>query len=125
MARMDDEGYIYLVDRAKDMIVTGGTNVYPVEVKKVILQMEGIADAGVIGVPDEKWGEQVKAIVVLKPGYQVSEEDIISFCRQSLAGFKTPKSVDYIDIIPRNAAGKMLKKDLRKPYWEGRDTFIS
>lgn len=125
MARMDEEGYIYLVDRAKDMIVTGGTNVYPAEVEKVILQMEGIADVGVIGVPDEKWGEQVKAIVVLKPGYQVSEEDIISFCRQSLAGFKTPKSVDYIDIIPRNAAGKMLKKDLRKPYWEGRDTFIS
>lgn len=125
MARMDEDGYIYLVDRAKDMIVTGGTNVYPAEVEKVIMQMEGIADVGVIGVPDEKWGELIKAIVVLKPGFEVSEEEIISFCRQHLAGFKIPKSVDYIDIIPRNAVGKMLKKDLRKPYWEGKDTFIS
>jgi long-chain acyl-CoA synthetase len=107
------------------MIVTGGTNVYPAEVEKIILQMEGVADVGVIGVPDEKWGEQVKAIVVLKPGYKVSEEEIINYCRQSLAGFKIPKTVDYIDIIPRNAVGKMLKKDLRKPYWEGKDTFIS
>lgn len=125
MARMDQDGYIYLVDRANDMIVTGGTNVYPTEVENIIRQMDGIADVGVIGVPDEKWGEQVKAIVVLKPGCQVSEEEIISHCRQYLAGFKTPKSVDYIDIIPRNAVGKMLKKDLRKPYWEGKDTFIS
>ena len=125
MARMDEDGYIYLVDRANDMIVTGGTNVYPTEVENIIRQIDGIADVGVIGVPDEKWGEQVKAIVVLKPGCQVSEEEIISYCRLYLAGFKTPKTVDYIDIIPRNAAGKMLKKDLRKPYWEGKDTFIS
>lgn len=125
MARMDEEGYIYLVDRAQDMIVTGGTNVYPAEVENIILQIEGIADVGVIGVPDEKWGEQVKAIVVLKPGHTVSEEEIVNYCRQYLAGFKTPKSVDYIEMIPRNAAGKMLKKELRKPYWEGKDTFIS
>jgi acyl-CoA synthetase (AMP-forming)/AMP-acid ligase II len=108
MAYMDEDGYIYLVDRAKDMIVSGGTNVYPVEVENIILQMEGIADVGVIGVPDEKWGEQVKAIVVLKPGYKVSEEEIINYCRQYLAGFKIPKTVDYIDII-RNAAGKCEK----------------
>jgi len=125
MARMDEDGYIYLVDRAKDMIVSGGTNIYPAEVENVIMQIEGIADVGVIGVPDEKWGEQVKAIVVLKPGHEVSEEEIINYCRQHLAGFKIPKSVDYIDVIPRNIVGKMLKKDLRKPYWEGQDTFIS
>lgn len=125
MARMDEEGYYYLVDRAKDMIVSGGTNIYPAEVEGILLQIEGISDAGVIGVPDEKWGEIVKAVVVLKPGYTVSEEEIIAFCRQRLAGFKVPKSVDYIDLIPRNAVGKMLKKDLRKIYWEGRDSFIS
>ncbi len=125
MAKFDEEGYYYLVDRIQDMIVSGGTNIYPAEIEKVIMNIEGIVDVGVIGVPDEKWGEQVKAIVVLKPGYQVSEEEIISFCRQRLAGFKIPKSVDYIDIIPRNAVGKMLKKDLRKSYWEGKDTFIS
>lgn len=125
MARFDEDGYYFLVDRAQDMIVSGGTNIYPAEVENVIMGLEGIADVGVIGVPDEKWGELVKAIVVLKPGSSVSEEEIIAYSRQYLAGFKVPKSVDYIDTIPRNAAGKMLKKDLRKPYWEGKDTFIS
>jgi long-chain acyl-CoA synthetase len=125
IARMDSHGYFYLVDRAKDMIVSGGTNIYPAEVEEVILQMEGIADVGVIGVPDEKWGEQVKAVVVLKKGYSVSEEEVISFCREHLAGFKVPKSVDYVESIPRSPIGKMLKKDLRKKYWEGRDVFVS
>lgn len=125
IARMDEDGYIYLVDRAKDMIVSGGTNIYPAEVEGVILKLDGIADVGVIGVPDDKWGEQVKAIVVLKPGYALTENDIIAHCRQYLAGFKIPKSVDYADSIPRNAVGKMLKKELRKPYWEGKKSFIS
>ncbi|HON79584.1 MAG TPA: AMP-binding protein [Spirochaetota bacterium] len=125
MARMDEDGYYYLVDRAKDMICSGGTNIYPAEIETVLLQMEGVADVGVIGVPDDKWGEQVKAIVVLKDGYTITEEEIISFCREKLAGFKVPKSVDYTDVIPRNPIGKMLKKDLRKKYWEGRDIFIS
>lgn len=125
MARMDEDGYIYLVDRAKDMIVTGGTNVYPAEIEGVLLQIDGVADAGVIGVPDTKWGEAVKAIIVLKPGYSVTEEEVIAFCRTKLAGFKIPKSVDYADEIPRNAVGKMLKRELRKKYWEGKDTFIS
>ena len=86
MARMDDDGFIYLVDRAKDMIVSGGTNIYPAEVEGVILQMEGIADAGVIGVPDEKWGELVKAVVVVKKGSTVTEEQIISFCKERPCG---------------------------------------
>ena len=125
MAKRDEDGYYYLVDRAKDMILSGGTNIYPAEIETVILQMEGISDVGVIGVPDEKWGEQVKAIVVLKKGYTLNEDEIINFCREKLAGFKVPKSVDYIDAIPRNPIGKMLKKDLRKKYWGERDIFIS
>ncbi len=125
MARIDEDGYIYLVDRAQDMIVSGGTNIYPAEIEGVILKLDAIADVGVIGVPDEKWGEQVKAIVVLKPGYTLSEEEIIAHSRQYLAGFKTPKSVEYVEAIPRNAVGKMLKKELRKPYWEGKQSFIS
>ena len=125
MACMDLDGYFYLVDRAQDMIVSGGTNIYPAEVEGVILQMEGIADVGVIGVPDEKWGEQVKAVVVLKKGTSLSEEAVISFCKQRLAGFKVPKSVDYVDSIPRNPVGKMLKKDLRERYWKGKDVFVS
>ncbi len=125
MARMDNNGYFYLVDRAKDMIVSGGTNIYPAEIEGIILQLEGIADVGVIGVPDKKWGELVKAVIVLKKGCSVSEEEVISFCKERLAGFKVPKSVDYIESIPRSLIGKMLKKDLRKKYWEGRDVFVS
>ena len=125
LARMDSDGYFYLVDRAKDMIVSGGTNVYPAEVETVILQMEGIADVGVIGVPDEKWGEQVKAVVVLKKGYSISEEKIISFCKDRLAGFKVPKSVDYTDSMPRSLIGKLLRKDLKTKYWNGKDVFVS
>ncbi len=125
IACMDNDGYFFLVDRAKDMIVSGGTNVYPAEVECIIHQMEEIADVGVISVPDKKWGEQVKAVVVVKQGCSVSEEDIISFCKERLAGFKVPKSVDYAESIPRSLIGKMLKKDLRKKYWEGKDVFIS
>ncbi len=125
MARMDNDGYYYLLDRARDMIVSGGTNIYPAEVEDVILQMEGIADVGVIGIPDEKWGEQVKAVVVLKQGHSVREDEIIGFCKEHLAGLKAPKSVDYAESIPRSPVGKMLKKVLRKKYWEGRDVLIS
>ena len=100
IACMDNDGYFFLVDRAKDMIVSGGTNVYPAEVECIIHQMEEIADVGVISVPDKKWGEQVKAVVVVKQGCSVSEEDIISFCKERLAGFKVPKSVDYASLFP-------------------------
>jgi len=125
MARQDEDGYYYLVDRAKDVVISGGTNVYPVEVENVLLEMNGIADVAVIGVPDLQWGEAVKAIVVLAPGVEVTEQEIKDFCRKKLAGFKVPKSVDFIDSIPRSGVGKALKRELRKKYWEGNSINIS
>jgi len=120
----DEDGDFYIVDRKNDMIITGGINVYPAEVEKVILTMPEVRDVAVIGVPDEKWGEAVKAIVVRKPGSDVSEEDIIKYCRTKLAGFKVPKSVDFIEEIPRSLVGKTLRRELRKKYWEGHNLKI-
>jgi long-chain acyl-CoA synthetase len=117
MARQDEEGYYYIVDRAKDMIITGGVNVYPVEIEEVLLQMDQVQDAAVIGVPDQQWGEAVKAIIVLKPGAGITEDEIITYCKGRLAGFKVPKSVDFVDFIPRTTTGKILKRELRKKYW--------
>jgi acyl-CoA synthetase (AMP-forming)/AMP-acid ligase II len=119
-AYLDEEGYVYIYDRVKDMIVSGGENVYPAEVENALMAHPAIADVAVIGVPDEKWGEVPKAIVVRKAGVEVTEEEIVAFARERLAGFKTPKSVAWADALPRNPSGKILKKDLRAPYWEGR-----
>ncbi len=113
MARIDDEGYLYLVDRKNDMIVSGALNVYPSEVERVLQTHPDIFEVAVIGVPSEKWGEEVKAVVVLKDGSAVSEGEIIRFCEGKLAGFKKPKTVDFIDKLPRNLTGKILKKELR------------
>ncbi len=118
MARQDEEGHYYIVDRLKDMIITGGTNVYPLEVEAVIRGLDKIQDVAVIGVPDKKWGEAVKAIVVAKPGVNVSEEEVIEYCRDKLAGFKIPKTVDFVTELPRSLTGKILKKELRKKYWD-------
>ncbi len=118
IARQDEEGYYYIVDRLKDMIITGGVNVYPVEIENVLVQIEGVKDAAVIGVPDKQWGEAVKAIVVKYPNAAITEEDIITFCRENLAKHKVPKSIDFIPSIPRTLTGKILKIELRKPYWE-------
>jgi acyl-CoA synthetase (AMP-forming)/AMP-acid ligase II len=116
----DAEGYIFVHDRVKDMIVSGGENVYPAEVENAILGCPGVADAAVIGVPDERWGEAVKAIVVPHPDGAPDPEAVIAWARQRIAGYKAPKSVDFIDALPRNASGKVLRRELRKPYWEGR-----
>lgn len=121
----DADGYIYIHDRVKDMIVSGGENVYPAEVESALMSHPGIADIAVIGVPDEKWGETVKAIVVRAQGVEVSENDIIEFAKANLAKFKCPTSVDWIDALPRNPSGKILKKDLRAPYWEGRERMVN
>ena len=116
---LDDEGFLYIQDRVKDMIVSGAENVYPREIEDVLFQFPGVADAAVIGVPDEKFGEAVKAIIVRKEGATVDAEELIAFCRERLAGYKQPRSVDFIDELPRNPSGKVLKKDLREPYWAG------
>jgi len=115
----DNDGYVYIFDRVKDMIVSGGENVYPAEVENALMAHPAIADVAVIGVPDEKWGEVPMALVVRKPETTVTEQEIISFARERLAGFKTPKSVAWIDALPRNPSGKILKKVLREPYWVG------
>jgi fatty-acyl-CoA synthase len=114
IARMDEEGYIYVVDRMKDMLITGGENVYPAEVEEVIMAHPKVAEVGVIGVPDERWGESVRAIVVPLPGQELTAEDIQQFCAGKLARYKIPKSVVFMDALPRNPAGKILKRILRE-----------
>ena len=121
---LDEEGYLYLHDRMKDMIVSGGENVYPAEVENVLLAHRAVADAAVIGVPDDRWGETVKAIVVAVPGAEIDAEEVIAFCRDRLAHYKCPTSVDTIDVLPRNPSGKVLKRQLREPYWTGRERRI-
>jgi acyl-CoA synthetase (AMP-forming)/AMP-acid ligase II len=114
----DEEGYLYIHDRIKEMIVSGAENIYPAEVENALFHHPDVADVAVIGVPDERWGEAVKAIVVVKPGRTPEPHDLIETARQHIAGYKLPKSVEFTTIIPRNAAGKILRRELRKPYWE-------
>ena len=122
---LDEDGYVYIHDRVKDMIISGGENIYPAEVENAIFGHPDVADVAVIGVPDEKWGEAVKAVVVLKPGKQATPADIIAWARERIAGFKTPKSVDFIDALPRNASGKILRRELREPYWAGNERQVN
>ena len=116
----DQDGYLFIHDRVKDMIVSGGENIYPAEVENALMSHPSVADAAVIGVPDDKWGEAVKAIVVLRPGAELDAAGIINHCRTLIAGYKTPKSVETIAVLPRNPSGKVLRRELRAPYWEGR-----
>ncbi len=122
---LDADGYLFIHDRVKDMIVSGGENVYPAEVENVLMGHPGIADVAVIGVPHEKWGETAKAMVVRTPGVEVTEQDVIDYARERLARFKCPTSVDWVEALPRNPSGKILKKDLRAPYWVGRDRNVN
>jgi len=119
MAVMDEEGYVTIVDRKKDMILTGGENVYSTEVENILYMHPAMLECAVIGVPDQKWGEAVKGIVVLKPGQKATEQEIIQFCKDRIAHYKTPKSIDFIDALPRTGSGKIHKKGLRDKYWEG------
>ncbi|MEM7049234.1 MAG: AMP-binding protein [Acidobacteriota bacterium] len=121
LARRDEHGYFYLVDRKHDMIVTGALNVYPTEIERTLSRHPAVADCAVIGVPDEKWGEAVKALVVPRPGENLSADLLITWAREHLAGFKRPKSVEFVDQIPYNPAGKPLRRLLREPYWRGRE----
>ena len=114
MGRLDQEGYLYVVDRKKDMIISGGENVYSSEVENVIIGHPAIAEAAVVGVPDKKWGEVPKAFAVRLPGADLTEDGLIEYCRENLAGFKCPKVVVFLESLPRNAAGKVLKRQLRE-----------
>jgi fatty-acyl-CoA synthase len=122
---LDEDGYLYIHDRVKDMIISGGENVYPAEVESAIFGHPDVLEVAVIGVPDDKWGEAVKAVCVPKPGATIDPENIINWSRERIAGFKVPKSIDVIPALPRNASGKILRKDLRAPYWEGRERQVN
>jgi fatty-acyl-CoA synthase len=122
---IDDEGYLTISDRRKDVIITGGENVSSIEVEDCIYGCEGVAECAVIGVPDDKWGETIKAIVVRAPGATVDEAGVIEHCKRHIAGYKAPTSVDFVDAIPRTATGKVQKFKLREPYWAGRDRQVN
>lgn len=123
---MDEDGFLYIVDRVKDMIVSGGENVYSAEVESVIYQHPAVAMCAVIGVPHEKWGEAVHAIVVVKEGHTLTAEDMIAHCRAQIAGYKCPRSVDIrTDPLPMSGAAKILKRELRAPYWEGKTRAVN
>jgi acyl-CoA synthetase (AMP-forming)/AMP-acid ligase II len=119
VAYRDDEGYYYICDRRIDMIISGGVNIYPAEVEAVLHAHPGVMDAAVIGVPDDQWGESVKAVVQLRPSMRATGDELISFCGERLAGYKKPRSVEFVDELPRDAAGKLLKRKLRDAYWAG------
>jgi acyl-CoA synthetase (AMP-forming)/AMP-acid ligase II len=121
IGRLDDDGFVFIEDRVKDMIITGGENVYSSEVERVLAEHPSVLELAVIGVPDDKWGETVKAVVAFKPGETTTPEDLIAYSRERLAGYKVPTSIDVVDALPRNPSGKILKRDLRKPYWADRD----
>jgi long-chain acyl-CoA synthetase len=116
----DDQGFIYVCDRIKDMIISAGENIYPVEIENVIRRHMDVADVAVIGVPDDLWGEAAKAVIIPKPGREVRATDIIRHVRAHLAEFKIPRSIDFVQELPRNASGKVLKTKLREPYWRKR-----
>lgn len=120
LAVADEEGYISIVDRKKDMIISGGYNVYPREVEEALYKHRAVRECAVIGIPDAKWGEAVKAVVSLKPGQPATAEELLEHCRQWLADYKKPQSVDLLDELPKSPNGKILKRELRKPYWDGR-----
>lgn len=122
---IDEDGYVYIYDRAKDMIITGGENVYPAEVESGIYGHPDVLEVAVIGVPDQKWGEAVKAVCVPKPGHSIDPDSVIAWARERLAGFKVPKSIDVIDALPRNPSGKILRRQLREPYWAGYDRQVN
>lgn len=123
---MDEDGFLYIVDRIKDMIVSGGENVFSAEVENAIMQLDGVAECAVIGVPDPKWGERVHAVVVPKAGASLNAEDVAPHCRTLIAGYKCPRSVDIrMEPLPKSAAGKILKTELRRPYWENQGRNVS
>ncbi len=124
IAYVDDEGFYYICDRKKDMIISGGVNIYPAEIEAALEQHDEINDVAVFGIPDEEWGEAVHAIVVVRPGANLPQDQIAAFARQHLAGYKVPRSFSFMTDIPRTGSGKILKRELRKPFWEGRKSRV-
>jgi len=124
IGRVDADGFVYVEDRLKDMIISGGENVYSPEVERVLAEHPAVAEVAVIGVPDDTWGEVVKAVVSLRPGAAATEEELVGWCRERLAHFKCPRSVDVLEALPRNPTGKILKRSLREPYWAGRQSSV-
>jgi len=121
LGKMDEGRFIYIVDRKKDMIISGGENIYPKEIEDVLFQHPDVAEAAVIGIPDEDWGEAIKALVIKKAGSSLTESDLIEHCKQRLASYKKPRSIQFVDSLPRSTAGKVLKHEIRAQYWQGRD----
>ena len=124
LGNLDSDGYLYITDRKKDMIISGGANVYPREVEEVIATHPAVTDVAVIGVPDEKWGETVKALVVLNENAKATDQDVMDFCRRNMASYKKPTTVEFLPALPKNAYGKILKRDLRERYWSGRKRHV-
>jgi fatty-acyl-CoA synthase/long-chain acyl-CoA synthetase len=120
IAYRDEEGYYYICDRKNDMIISGGMNIYPAEIEAALEQHPGIYDVAVFGIPSEEWGESVHATIVLAPGSELTGDDVMTFAREHLANYKIPRSVEFTDELPRTGSGKILKRQLRAPYWEGR-----
>ena len=125
LGRVDDDGFVFVEDRLKDMIISGGENIYSPEIERVLAEHPAVMEVAVIGVPDDTWGETVKAVVSLEPGADATEEDLVAWCRDRLAHYKCPRSVDVVAALPRNPTGKILKRELRRPYWAGRDRAVN
>jgi len=121
MGYMDDTGYLFIMDRSKDMIISGGENIYPREIEEVLIKHPAVGEVSVIGVPDARWGEAIKAVVALVPGQSFTEQELIAFCKENIASYKKPKSVAFVEKLPKNNYGKILKRELRAIYWKSKD----
>jgi long-chain acyl-CoA synthetase len=121
VGRVDADGYLFITDRAKDMIVSGGVNIYPAEIEAAIIRHPAVQDVAVIGIPDEEFGEQVMAYCELKPGRAAEPAEILAHCAETLASYKRPRRVEIVAELPRNTMGKLLKRELRDPHWKGRE----
>ncbi len=124
IAYRDDEGYFYICDRKNDMIISGGMNIYPAEIEAALEQHPDVFDVAVFGIPSDDWGEAVHAVVVVRPGASLAAADVEAFAREHLAGYKVPRSISFSDELPRTGSGKILKRELRAPYWAGHDTQV-
>ena len=121
---LDAQGFLYLKDRLREVVITGGFNVYPIDVENALGQHPAVHECAVFGVPDDKWGESVKALIVPAAGTTLDPADVVAWARTRIAAYKIPKSVEFIDALPRNPSGKVLRRELRAPYWEGRDRAV-